>query len=73
MENIEKLLKQIFDNQNDMKNDISNIRTTQGSMQNDISSIKNDISHINSKLDSVVDQTAGLTEFRTETDKNFRI
>ena len=92
MENIEKLLKQIFDNQNDMKNDISNmqndisnikttqssmqndisnIKTTQSSMQNDISNIKNDICHINSKLDSVVDQTANLTEFRTEANKNF--
>ncbi|MTI49911.1 hypothetical protein [Sporosalibacterium faouarense] len=50
MDNIEKLLKQVINNQDDMKKNISDIK---------------------SKLDSVVDQTADLTEFRTQTNQNF--
>ncbi|QUH26619.1 hypothetical protein [Serpentinicella alkaliphila] len=50
MENIEELLQQILNNQNDLKQDLSDIK---------------------SKLNSVVEQTSDLTEFKTHTNQNF--
>jgi len=50
MNNIENLLKQILDNQIEIKNDIKEVK---------------------SDIKSVIDQTADLTEFRTNTNQNF--
>ena len=59
MENnkIELLLVQILENQTNM--------------QPDITEMKSDITEIKEKINSVYDQTADLTEFRTETKDNF--
>lgn len=55
MENskIEMLLSQILENQNSMKDEIKSIGT--------------DVKEINRKMDNVYNQTADLTEFRTQT------
>ncbi|QZY56473.1 hypothetical protein [Crassaminicella profunda] len=50
MENIEKLLKQVLENQIEMKKDLKEIK---------------------SDLNTIKDQTADLTEFRTGTNQNF--
>lgn len=54
---VESLLIQIIDNQN--------------KMQSDITGMKSDITEIKGKIDSVYEQTADLTEFRTETKEGF--
>lgn len=50
MENIEKLLKQVLENQIEMQKYLKEIK---------------------SDLNAVKDQTANLTEFRTQTNQNF--
>ncbi|WP_066502897.1 hypothetical protein [Abyssisolibacter fermentans] len=56
MGNIENILYQILDNQKDMKEDISEIKTA--------------MSNVKTTLNAVVNQTADLTEFKAQTKKD---
>ncbi|WP_270567981.1 hypothetical protein [Clostridium beijerinckii] len=61
---IEALLMKIIENQNKMQSNITEIKS-------DIVGMKSDISEIKGKVDSIYDQTADLTEFRTGTKEHF--
>ncbi|BCZ45715.1 hypothetical protein psyc5s11_17820 [Clostridium gelidum] len=73
MENnkIESLLVQILENQTKMQSDITGMQFDITGIQSDITGMKSDITEIKGKINSVYDQTADLTEFRTETKDNF--
>lgn len=69
---MEELLKQILSKidtidkkQDVMQNDITG-------MQGSITEMKTDIKEIKSKVSNIYDQTADLTEFRTETKQNLQ-
>ncbi|MFT8348789.1 hypothetical protein [Clostridium saccharoperbutylacetonicum] len=75
---VESLLIQIIENQNKvqsdivgMKSDITEMKSDISEMKLDITEMKSDISEIKGKIDSVYEQTADLTEFRTETKEGF--
>ncbi|MFA6942167.1 MAG: hypothetical protein WCQ54_14520 [Clostridiaceae bacterium] len=74
---MEEALKQIIDKLNSMDNKINSMDNKISSMDNKIGSMDKKINwHLESiefKLDSVHDQTAELTEFRTETKENIEI
>ncbi|AZR72211.1 hypothetical protein BBF96_01640 [Anoxybacter fermentans] len=85
MEKIEKVLHQILENQVKMQSDITRMQSDITKMQSDIAKIQSDITKMQSditnlksevkeiKLDlkTVMEQTAELTEFRTETIRKF--
>ncbi|MPM10415.1 hypothetical protein SDC9_56747 [bioreactor metagenome] len=51
---------------NKIENLLMQILEKQTAMQSDISSMKSDLTEIKEKVSTVYDQTADLTEFRTE-------
>jgi chromosome segregation ATPase len=51
---------------NDMKTDVNNVKTDMSNMKSDIEEVKVSQSRMEKKLDAVFDQTANLTEFKTE-------
>ena len=56
-----------------MKDDMSTMKTEISTMKNDIGTIKTDISELKHKVDAISEQTAILTEFRTETMQRFQL
>lgn len=62
-----ELLQQILSEIKAVKSEVSEIKTTQKSMDNRLTNIVEGQTRIEKKLNTVYDQTAGLTEFRTET------
>ncbi|HPT90127.1 MAG TPA: hypothetical protein PK033_07180, partial [Acetivibrio sp.] len=56
-----------------MKDEMSTMKTEISTMKNDIGTIKTDISELKHKVDAISEQTAILTEFRTETMQRFQL
>ena len=52
---------------------MSTMKTEISTMKNDIGTIKTDISELKHKVDAISEQTAILTEFRTETMQRFQL
>ncbi len=60
MSNVENLLQKILENQVKMQSDINDLKTNQKHFEEKLDRME-------SKLDVVADQVAGLTEFKAET------
>ena len=56
---------------NEVKNDVAGIKTELGEVKNDVAGIKIELSEVKTKLDAVCEQTAVLTEFKTDTAQHF--
>ena len=69
-EKIMELLKVIHEDINGIKTDITELKDSQVKIKTDITELKDSQVRIENKLDGVVDQTADLTEFRTNTRKS---
>lgn len=52
---------------------VSNLDTKVSNLEIKVSNLETDVSYIKRKVDVIFDQTADLTEFRTETKNNFEI
>jgi len=63
---MEDLLKQILSEIKDIKSDVNSLKLDMSEVKADINELKEGQCRIEAKLDSVYDQTADLTEFRTE-------
>ncbi|SHI84605.1 hypothetical protein SAMN02745163_00849 [Clostridium cavendishii DSM 21758] len=50
----------------DLKEDVGTLKADVSILKSDVSMLKSDVTHIKKKVDSVYDQTADLTEFRTD-------
>jgi len=55
----------------EVKNDVAGIKTELGEVKNDVAGIKIELSEVKTKLDAVCEQTAVLTEFKTDTAQHF--
>lgn len=76
---MEELLKQILSKidtidkkQDVMQNDITGMQGSITIMKDDITLMKTDIKEIKGKVNNIYEQTADLTEFRTETKQNLQ-
>lgn len=70
---MEDLLKQILSELKDIKADVNTLKVDANTLKVDVNTLKVDVNtlkegqcRIEAKLDSVYDQTADLTEYRTE-------
>ncbi len=72
-DNLAKDVSVIKDDICGMKTEISGMKTEMGTMKDEINTIKTDISEIKCKVDAISEQTAILTEFRTETMQRFEL
>ncbi|MDO9492915.1 hypothetical protein [Acetobacterium sp.] len=55
----------------EVKSDVTGIKVELSEVKNDVTSIKTELSEIKTKLEVVYDQTAVLTEFKTDTARHF--
>lgn len=52
-----------------LKTGLSELKTDVSELKTDVSTLKTDFARMDNKLNAVVEQTAGLVEFKTETTK----
>ena len=55
----------------EVKNDVTGIKTELNEVKNDVAGIKFELGEVKTKLDAVCEQTAVLTEFKTDTAQHF--
>ena len=55
----------------EVKNDVAGIKVELSEVKNDVISIKTELSEIKTKLEVIYEQTAVLTEFKTDTAQQF--
>lgn len=68
MENeILEILKSMHDDIKELKSDVQGLKSDVQEVKTDVKELKIDVKELNRKMDNVYEQTAGLTEFRTET------
>ncbi len=56
----------------DVKTDLADVKTDLADVKTDLGDVKTDLADVKTKLDAVYEQTAVLSEFRTDTDLEFR-
>ena len=63
---MEQILKEILTGINDLKSDVNDLKKEQIKTNERLTNLELGQERLEKKLDSVMDQTANLTEFRTE-------
>lgn len=63
---MEQILKEILNGINDLKSDVNDLKKEQIKTNERLTNLELGQERLEKKLDSVMDQTANLTEFRTE-------
>ena len=63
---MEQILKEILNGINDLKSDVNDLKKEQIKTNERLTNLALGQERLEKKLDSVMDQTANLTEFRTE-------
>ena len=63
---MEQILKEILNGINDLKSDVNDLKKEQIKTNERLTNLEFGQERLEKKLDSVMDQTANLTEFRTE-------
>ncbi|MBU4542254.1 MAG: hypothetical protein KJ774_13740, partial [Firmicutes bacterium] len=55
----------------EVKNDVAGMKVELSEVKNDVAGMKDELSEVKTKLDAVCEQTAVLTEFKTDTEQHF--
>ena len=50
---------------------LNGVKSELGEVKNDVAGMKDELSEVKTKLDAVCEQTAVLTEFKTDTEQHF--
>ena len=70
---MEQILKEILNGINDLKSDVNDLKKEQIKTNERLTNLEFGQERLEKKLDSVMDQTANLTEFRTEVNEKLEI
>lgn len=66
MSEMKNSIKNLEAGQDELKKDVSGLKQDVSGLKQDVSELKQDVKELNRKMDAVYDQTADLTEFKTE-------
>lgn len=62
-------VKELKNDVNDLKDDVKVLKSDVTDLKEDVKVLKSDVTELNRKMNAVCEQTAGLTEFKTEVTK----